>query len=137
GDRATGDRATDRATGDRATGDRATGDRATGAVGTVTLVGGPQPAQDLGMAAQQPRHQHHEQHKQHGLDRHQHGHHTPPPPGTCTANPSRQLASWLHVLSSTISVPLQFIPSTVAGFWQMTSRQTTSVVPWTWVLHWP
>jgi hypothetical protein len=44
---------------------------------------------------------------------------------------------WPHVRSSTISVALQFIDGTVAGFWQMTSRQTTSVVPAICVLHWP
>ena len=90
------------------------------------------------MAAQQADDEHEQQHEQHGLDRNDRGHgYSPPPPGSVTASPSRQLASCAQTLSSIISVPLQFSSATDAGFWQITSRQTTSVVPTTCVLHWP
>ena len=75
----------------------------------------PEPAHDLGVAAQQPRDQHQQQHQQHGLDRHERDHHAPPSAGGWTTRPFRQSASCSQVRSSTFWVALQFMPGDRRG----------------------
>ena len=91
--------------------------------------------EDLGVASEQAGDEHHEQHEEHGLARNQRRHQAPPPPGGCVASPFRQSPSWPQTALLTINVPLQFRPATVAGFWQITRRHTTSVLIVTSVLH--
>ena len=108
------------------------------APGSRSSPGGPEPAQDLGVGCAAVR---------------------PPAPAAPRAGrsrprrspPSRATSAWerhgqalagsrpraSQVRLSTISVELQFRPGTLPGCWQITSRQTTSVCPETWVLHWP
>ena len=77
----------------------------------------PQPAQDLGMAAQKSHYQDDKQHEHEGLAREEYTMvYAPPSLGSCCTSGVRQSQLWEQVLLSTATDELQLNPLIVAGF---------------------
>ncbi len=109
-----------------------------GTAAPASLVRRAQPPQDLRVAAQQPGHEHEQQHEQHGLDRHDRGHQAALRlPGAASRAPPGSPPRGCRCCRRPSACRCSSSSASVAGFWQITAGTRPRSIPWTCVLHWP